>query len=69
MQYLSRPLTTLNFKVPMNIVLLKNVSIVGLHWGAYSSRCFQSMSHHGRFIVHSENEVTRIPKVWKAVLE
>ncbi|KAF5385821.1 hypothetical protein D9615_002573 [Tricholomella constricta] len=23
-------------KVPMNLVLLKNVSLVGLHWGAYS---------------------------------
>ncbi|KAF9029022.1 NAD(P)-binding protein [Hymenopellis radicata] len=39
-------------KVPMNIVLLKNVSIVGLHWGAYT-----------------KNEATRIPQVWKAVLE
>lgn len=25
-------------KVPMNLVLLKNVSIVGLHWGAYRSK-------------------------------
>jgi len=23
-------------KVPMNLVLLKNISLVGLHWGAYS---------------------------------
>ncbi|KAG8932890.1 hypothetical protein FRC02_000400 [Tulasnella sp. 418] len=25
-------------KIPMNLVLLKNISIVGLHWGAYISR-------------------------------
>ncbi|KAF8658325.1 hypothetical protein AX16_002093 [Volvariella volvacea WC 439] len=25
-------------KVPMNIVLLKNVSLVGLHWGAYTPK-------------------------------
>ncbi|EAU91399.2 alcohol dehydrogenase [Coprinopsis cinerea okayama7 len=25
-------------KVPMNLVLLKNVSIVGLHWGAYTQK-------------------------------
>ena len=24
-------------QVPMNLVLLKNISIVGLHWGAYKS--------------------------------
>ena len=25
-------------KVPMNLVLLKNVSLVGLHWGAYTQK-------------------------------
>jgi NADPH2:quinone reductase len=25
-------------KVPMNLVLLKNVSLVGVHWGAYSGK-------------------------------
>ncbi|KAF6760271.1 alcohol dehydrogenase [Ephemerocybe angulata] len=25
-------------KVPMNIVLLKNISLVGLHWGAYTQK-------------------------------
>ncbi|KAG6917314.1 hypothetical protein DXG01_002972 [Tephrocybe rancida] len=39
-------------KVPMNLVLLKNISIVGLHWGAYS-----------------KFEESRIPPVWKALLE
>lgn len=26
------------FQVPTNLVLLKNVSVVGLHWGAYQSK-------------------------------
>ncbi|KAG6874483.1 hypothetical protein C0995_010393 [Termitomyces sp. Mi166 len=30
--------------VPMNLVLLKNISLVGLHWGAYSTLRFQSLS-------------------------
>ncbi|TFK44713.1 hypothetical protein BDQ12DRAFT_673439 [Crucibulum laeve] len=39
-------------KVPMNLVLLKNVSLVGLHWGAYTPK-----------------EPSRIPQVWKAILD
>lgn len=27
------------FQIPMNLVLLKNISIVGLHWGAYTCEC------------------------------
>lgn len=26
-------------KIPMNLVLLKNIALVGLHWGAYASEC------------------------------
>jgi hypothetical protein len=24
-------------QLPLNLVLLKNISVVGIHWGAYSS--------------------------------
>ena len=26
-------------KLALNLVLLKNISIVGIHWGAYTSMC------------------------------
>jgi NADPH2:quinone reductase len=26
----------MTFQIPMNLVLLKNISIVGIHWGAYT---------------------------------
>lgn len=26
-------------KIPMNLVLLKNIALVGLHWGSYTSEC------------------------------
>lgn len=25
-----------SFQLPLNLVLLKNVAVVGIHWGAYS---------------------------------
>jgi NADPH2:quinone reductase len=33
-------------KLPLNLVLLKNVSVVGIHWGAYISEysCYSSSS-------------------------
>ncbi|KAI0081200.1 NAD(P)-binding protein [Panus rudis PR-1116 ss-1] len=39
-------------KLPLNLVLLKNISIVGIHWGAYT-----------------KNEPSRVPEVWKALLD
>lgn len=29
-------LTSMHSQIPMNLVLLKNISIVGVHWGAYT---------------------------------
>ncbi|KAJ7924845.1 hypothetical protein B0H13DRAFT_1162516 [Mycena leptocephala] len=31
-------------QVPMNLVLLKNISLVGIHWGAYMSMSYRQLS-------------------------
>jgi hypothetical protein len=31
-------------QLPLNLVLLKNISIVGIHWGAYTSACLSFYS-------------------------
>ena len=52
----------------MNLVLLKNISIVALHWGAYSSE----LIFHLVMIKSNKSQVhdtSRIPVVWKEVLE
>lgn len=35
-------------KIPMNLVLLKNIAIVGLHWGMYYSEFIQLLEHPSR---------------------
>ncbi|KAI0077906.1 alcohol dehydrogenase [Panus rudis PR-1116 ss-1] len=42
-------------ELPANLVLLKNISIVGIHWGAYKE--------------FSDNEPSRHPVVWQALLD
>ncbi|KAG1732221.1 uncharacterized protein EDB91DRAFT_1152222 [Suillus paluster] len=39
-------------KLPLNLVLLKNITVMGLHWGLYTNK-----------------EPSRIPIVWKELLE
>lgn len=34
-------------QLPLNLVLLKNISIVGIHWGAYASECL-ALAHSSR---------------------
>lgn len=41
-------------QLPLNIVLLKNISIVGLHWGAYTSQ---------------PKEAARVKEVWDKLFE
>ncbi len=55
----------------MNLVLLKNIAITGIHWGAYGSApfcsicpCRTSLTRHSL-----EFEPERIPVVWKDLLE
>jgi len=50
----------------MNLVLLKNVSVVGLHWGAYRSMSpFPSRSELNSDTVDLVHEPERIPLVWR----
>lgn len=37
---------TLVAQLPMNLVLLKNISIVGVHWGAYMSMSSITCRHN-----------------------
>jgi len=58
-------------KVPMNLVLLKNISLVGVHWGAYSSKSF-ILIHKTRYgdltVFLAVKEESHIPVVWKNVI-
>ena len=52
----------------MNLVLLKNVSIVGLHWGAYHRE--RRLNHFGTgfLTIVIERDVGRVPVVWRDLL-
>ena len=57
-------------KLALNLVLLKNISIVGIHWGAYTSTCFPLPGQRGTCLTQfAEIEPERVPVVWKELLE
>jgi len=56
-------------QLPMNLVLLKNISVVGLHWGAYTSMdLLHPLGITNLTCAVTEFESGRIPEVWDAVL-
>lgn len=56
-------------QLPMNLVLLKNIAVTGIHWGAYGSMyCFFTNSLSMHLTPAPENEPQRIPVVWKELL-
>ena len=63
-------------QLALNLVLLKNISIVGIHWGAYTSAhpllppLFPAAHAHPTRPrrPNTENEPQRVPVVWKELL-
>jgi len=55
----------------MNLVLLKNISLVGIHWGAYTcafSPCLHTV-YSDIFLKPIVKEPGHIPSVWKGLME
>ena len=54
----------------MNLVLLKNISLVGVHWGRYSCTYtfFRSIINNNAKWESTVKEPSHIPTVWKELL-
>lgn len=54
----------------MNLVLLKNISLVGLYWGAYSRKQggYLNAPLHPTLTNFTEREAARVPAVWEGLL-
>lgn len=66
-------------KIPMNLVLLKNISLVGVHWvgdGLLAGSALQELTTPCRDLLlpcvqgaYTKNEKEKIPEVWAALLQ
>ena len=59
-------------QLPLNLVLLKNIEITGIHWGAYTGACSlfcQDRNAEGPHISHLAKEPEHILSVHKAILK
>lgn len=61
-------------KIPMNLVLLKNIAIVGLHWGMYYSERSEHSPNgtpsdrHSMFVADIEHEPEHPDEVWEVLM-
>lgn len=56
-------------KIPMNLVLLKNISIVGIHWGAYTRNEPERIPEVWAAILQLIREGTLRPVIFEKVYE
>lgn len=57
-------------QLPLNLVLLKNIEITGIHWGAYTSAYSSSFKNGNQRMLmsHLVKEPGRVPSVYKAII-
>jgi NADPH2:quinone reductase len=63
----TRPSSVSLRQLPLNLVLLKNASVIGIYWGSYQS--MSSFFLNGFTVTpFPENKLTRVSEVWTELL-